>query len=235
MKQIISVFLALIFCSLISNAQITVTSGNETLYIDLGGITNLTQINDPQGNPTNTYSYRRSSLNLDMTINPHITIVGGTCVPNGYYAGDFHLSTSLVVGFYEDNLNNYRPAVTPPCDELHKHNASGTTGFSGQIDFSRHYKSQHSLAIQIDCIMLDYSPCPTPSNVQITFYLYPEATIQEFMWTAQANEAGSDKEFWKQGNCNICNKKGVPGFSVSTVSLMPGFFRSGLRILIPGT
>jgi RHS repeat-associated protein len=65
--------------------------------------------------------------------------------------------------------------------------------------------------------------CPIPSQVELFFYLYPEATVQEMALTAQANASGSDQAFWKQGNCNACTKKGVPGFSVSTVTLLPGF------------
>jgi len=224
MKKTFGILLGILICSIASIAQIQVKNGNETLYIEIGGgITDLKRLNDQQGNPTNSYSYRRSKQNLNLTVRPYITIVGGNCVTNGYQAGQFDLKTSMVIGFFKDYLNSYWPVTTPAVDSVHLDKATGTTGFSGQIDFVRYYQAQHSLAIQINLILFDLSTCPTPSNRQLTFFLFPEGTAQEMAFTAQANASKSDQSFWKQGNCNVCNKKGVPGFTVSTVSLLPGF------------
>jgi len=224
MKLTFGILFGILFYSITSIAQIQVKNGNETLYIEIGGgITDLKRLNDQQGNPTNTYSYRRSKQGINLTVRPYITVVGGSCVPNGYQAGQFDLKTSMVIGFYRDYLNFVWPVTTSAVDSIHLDNATGTTGFSGQIDFARYYQAQHSLVIQINLIMFDFATCPNPSNRQLTFFLFPEGTAQEMAFTAQANASKSDQSFWKQGNCNVCNKKGVPGFSVSTVSLLPGF------------
>lgn len=225
MKSVIGIIFGLIFYSLSASAQIVVSSNNETLYIDISGITNLTRLNDLSGNPTNSYTYRRGNINLDMTIRPHISIVGGNCVPNYYMFATGVLKTHLVTGyFYEPNnpMQPYWPMVSDmPVDEVDLTNSI----FSGEIDFTRHYKSQHSLTIQITLLMWDQVAlgCPNPQSAELNFFIYPEATPQEMALTAQANASGSDQAFWKQGNCNACTKTGVPGFGVSTVTLVPGF------------
>jgi RHS repeat-associated protein len=225
MKSVIGIILGLLFCVITSSAQIVVTSGNETLHIDVTGVTNLTRQNDFNGNPSNMYTYRRSDINLDITIHPYVSIVGGTCVPNNYMFGIGVIKTHLVTGFlYEPNTLGYPywPFVSDlPVDELSLNNSI----YSGEIDFTRHYKSQHSITFQVTIEMWDqYTPtCLTPEGASLTFFLFPEATPQEMARTAQANASGSDQAFWKQGNCNACTKKGVPGFGVSTVTLVPGF------------
>ncbi|MEI6175083.1 MAG: RHS repeat-associated core domain-containing protein [Bacteroidota bacterium] len=224
MKKTFGILFGILIYSIASIAQIQVKNGNETLYIEIGGgITDLKRLNDQQGNPTNTYSYRRSKQGINLTVRPYITVAGGSCVPNGYQAGQFDLKTSMVIGFYRDYLNFVWPVTTPAVDSVHLDKATGTTGFSGQIDFVRYYQAQHSLVIQINLIMFDLSTCSNPSSRQLTFFLFPEGTVQEMAYTAQANASRSDQSFWKQGNCNVCNKKGVPGFNVSTVTLLPGF------------
>ena len=223
MKRNFGILLGILFYSLSTSAQIVISQGNETLYIEVDGITNLKKL---EGYPTpNWYSYRRENLNLDMTIRPHMTIVGGSCFPQAYHHGLLYMTTYLVTSW---NVSPSLPDLSPDgpvVDSIHTHHASGTTGFSGQIDFSRHYKSQHSLKIILSVFMSDeYVPsCLTPQTSFLTFFLLPELTPGELARTAQANEAKSDQDFWKQGNCNACNKKGVPGFSVSTVTLLPGF------------
>ncbi|MEI6454887.1 MAG: hypothetical protein WCO93_01245, partial [bacterium] len=226
MKRTFGILLGILFYSLSTSAQIVVPQGNETLYIDISGVTDLKQVMDQNGNLKDAYTYRRSNINLDLSIRTYITIDGGTCVPNGYYDGEIQFYTRMVTGFqyWSDPYNDYWPVVTPFVDSLVIDKATGTIGFSGQIDFTRRYKTQHSLTIQIVLRMGDiYELCPTATDHYLTFFLYPEATFLEMIRTAQANASGSDQAFWKQGNCNACTKKGVPGFSVSTVTLVPGF------------
>jgi RHS repeat-associated protein len=208
-----------------SSLNIIIISGNETLRVDLTGVTNLTRINDFNGNPTNTFTYQRSDINFQITIHPYVSIAGGNCIPNHYMFGLGVLKTHLVTGFfYDPNTLGYPywPMVSDlPVDEQNLSNSI----LSGEIDFTRHYKSQHSITFQLTLEMWDeYTPtCPAPQGANLSFFLFPEATPQEMARTAQANASGSDQVFWKQGNCNACTKKGVPGFGVSTVSLVPGF------------
>ncbi|MEI7501400.1 MAG: hypothetical protein WCK84_13255, partial [Bacteroidota bacterium] len=225
MKKIIGILLGILFYSLSTSAQIEVKHGKETLRIDISGITNLTRLNDVNGNPSDWYTYRRSSINLDITIHAYITIVGGSCVPNNYMFGFGGFQTHLVTGFsYQPSIqiSPYWPMVSDlPVDDVDLSNSIS----SGEIDFTRHYKSQHSITFQLTLLMFDeYNPtCLTPEDATLNFLLFPEATVQEMAMIAQANASGSDQAFWKQGNCNACTKKGVPGFGVSTVTLLPGF------------
>ena len=225
MKRNFGILLGILFYALSTSAQIVVTSNNETLRIDISGITHLTRINDYNGNPSNMYTYRRSGINLDINIHPYMTVVGGNCVASHYMFGGGAIKTHLVTGFIAQPTNPthpYWPFVSDlPVDEVNLTNFI----YSGEIDFTRQYKSQHSLTIQVTLNMWDQwtLECPNPKGAQLSFFLYPEATVQEMSMTAQANASGSDQTFWTEGNCNACTKKGVPGFSVSTVTLLPGF------------
>ena len=225
MKKKLGILLGIVFFSFAVSAQIVITSGVETLHADITGITNLTRQNDINGNPSNVYTYRRSDINLDISIHTYVTIVGGECEPTNYMFGIGVVKTHLVTGFfYEPNTLGYPywPKVSDlTVDEQDLSNSI----LNGEIDFTRHYKSQHSVTFQVTIQMWDeYTPnCSEPHSASLGFFLFPEATPQEMAMTAQANASGSDQAFWKQGNCNACTKKGVPGFGVSTVSLVPGF------------
>jgi RHS repeat-associated protein len=215
--------LVMMFClPLVAQIQLTGNNG-EVLYVELTGLTDITRMQDPQGNWTDSYTYRRSSYDFQMSIRPHIVIKGGHCVPNGYQDGQFSIHTKLVTGFvYNAPLSRYIPVATDATDKLDMHQASGSTGFSGEIDVTRNYQSKHSLSIEVFLTMIDYN-CDTLSNVSFQFWLYPEYTFRELEFTRLANLSNADQVFDVQASCNACNRKGVPGFTVSSSSLLPFF------------
>lgn len=223
-RIIISLFMfQLSWLPVFSQIQVTGSNG-EILYIELTGLSNLTRLQDPQGNWTNDYTYRRNSYDFQMSIQPHIIIKGGHCVPDGYQWGQFNIRTKLVTGFvYNAQLGRYIPLASDAVDKVDMNKASGSVGFSGEIDLTRSYRTRHSLSIEVFLNMADFS-CDTLSSVSCQFWLFPEFTFTELEFTRLANLSNSDQVFSVQASCNACNRKGVPGFTVSSSSLLPFFY-----------
>lgn len=199
--------------------QFHLTSNGEDFYVDVSGINNI------QPDPIwGGYKYRRDQFDMNLVVNPHIAIVGGSCVPNGYVSGVFKMQVFPVTGFYYNTGNqSYFPLTGDTVDNIVFNQTSGT------IDFTANYRSFNSLNIVINLTFADPSPTCTPGTLfYFQIFLHPEPTVAEMYMTSFANSINGgkldDDRVWKDKQCNDCNNKmGLPGYAVNPVSLTPAF------------